>query len=97
MRASLSSGQFWLTSLLQGGDIERLYWQRLDQLCWGKRVSAEKRVADFATITGGRAEMEEWVEKKLEDLAQYRVELGPEEDEWEVEEGLRGWWRRRRR
>jgi len=35
-------------------------------------------------------EMEEWVEKKLEDLAQYRVDLGPAEEGWEEEEGLKG-------
>lgn len=90
MRASLTTGQFWLTNLLQGGSFERLYWQRLDELCWGKRASTEKRVADFAAVGAMGVEMEGWVAKKLEDLAEYRVELGPAEEEWEVEEGLKG-------
>ena len=75
MRASLSSGLFWLTSLLQGGSFERLYWQRLDELCFGDRESAEKRVKDWAEREGREEEMKEWVKRKMKDLQVYQAEL----------------------
>ncbi len=90
MRASITRGQFWHTNLVQGGSFERIYWQRLDELCWGKRASTEGRVAEFVAVGGMGVEMEGWVAEKMEQLAGYRVELGPAEEEWEVEEGLKG-------
>lgn len=90
MRASIIAGQFWHTNLMQGGSFERIWWQRLDELFLGERASTEARIVEFMADGGMGVEMEWWVAAKMEELGEYRVEFGPAEDEWEVEEGLRG-------
>lgn len=90
MRASITTGQFWHTNLMQGGSFDRIYWQRIDEQCLGKRASTEARIARFVAAGGIALNMWGWVEAKMEELEAYRVELGPAEDGWEVEEGLSG-------
>lgn len=89
MAASMTSGQFWFSRILQGGSFERLFWQRLDEQCFGPRNATEERIDNWAKSEGKTREVEMWVRKKLKDLTAYRIDVGPEESDGEEMEN--GW------
>ncbi|RAK77626.1 phosphotransferase family protein [Aspergillus fijiensis CBS 313.89] len=88
MRRSLEDRSAWFTlALHMGASVDLIYWDLLDEYCWGPRSSIAHRVHDVTTSPEMHMRREEFVHEKIRQLWEYHKELG-RNDEVEYEPEL---------
>ena len=88
MRRSIEDRSAWFTlALHMGASVDLIYWDLLDEYCWGPRSSIAHRVHDVTTSPEMHEPREEFVREKIRQLQEYYKELG-RDDEVEYEPEL---------
>jgi hypothetical protein len=77
MRQSLQSKSTWFTlACRMVSSVDLLYWDLLDEFCWGPRSSVAERVHSFTTKPAMHRDREKLVRHKIQQLREYYAELG---------------------
>ncbi|OJJ96596.1 hypothetical protein ASPACDRAFT_54469 [Aspergillus aculeatus ATCC 16872] len=88
MRRSLEDRSAWFTlALHMGASVDLIYWDLLDEYCWGPRSSIAHRVHAVTTLPEMHKRREDFVREKIRQLRAYYKELG-RDDEVEYEPEL---------
>lgn len=58
--------------------VDMIYWDLLDEYCWGPRKSIAERVYNATTAPEMHKAREDFVKAKIKQLQQYHAELGDE-------------------
>ncbi|OGM44481.1 hypothetical protein ABOM_006726 [Aspergillus bombycis] len=73
------SASFYLACRMVSS-VDLIYWEMLDEFCWGPRVSVAERVRSFTTNVGIHSGREDFVRSKISQLKEYYAELGEDID-----------------
>ncbi|KAL3456634.1 kinase-like domain-containing protein [Aspergillus heterothallicus] len=79
MRRSLEDRSAWfMLACRMTGSVDTIYWDLLDEFCWGPRASVAGRVYTMTTTPEMHNDREQFVRLKIRHLQQYLEELGEE-------------------
>ncbi|PYI03354.1 kinase-like protein [Aspergillus sclerotiicarbonarius CBS 121057] len=81
MRQSTETKSAWFYLACRAvSSVDLLYWDLLDEHCWGERSSVTDRVRALTTNNGLHKHREDFVRLKIAQLQEYYTELGEETD-----------------
>ncbi|KAJ5093705.1 hypothetical protein N7456_009566 [Penicillium angulare] len=81
MRQSIEDRSAWFTlGARMVASVDLVYWDLLDEYCWGPRLSMAHRVHAVTTIPELHKRGEDFVRLKIQHLQEYNKELGVEDD-----------------
>ncbi|GFF54980.1 hypothetical protein IFM51744_08511 [Aspergillus udagawae] len=79
MRRSVEDKSAWfILAARMVSSVDMIYWELLDEFCWGSRLSIEERIHNVTTIPEKHKERERFVRLKIRPLQEYYAELGEE-------------------
>ncbi|RLL93707.1 hypothetical protein CFD26_100790 [Aspergillus turcosus] len=79
MRRSIEDKSAWfILAARMVSSVDMIYWELLDEFCWGTRSSIAERIHNFTTIPEKHKERESFVRLKIRQLQEYYIELGEE-------------------
>lgn len=77
MRQSIQDRSAWFNMACRMvPSVDMIYWDLLDEYCWGPRKSIARRVYNITTTPEMHKAREDFVKAKVEQLQQYYMELG---------------------
>ncbi|KLJ10042.1 hypothetical protein EMPG_14537 [Blastomyces silverae] len=75
MDSFLNRGAWFVLACRMGHLLDDVYWNMLDNFCWGRGLSRDERVMRLATVAADRdfyiRDREVFVERKIRDLIEY--------------------------
>ncbi|RAH87228.1 hypothetical protein BO86DRAFT_423725 [Aspergillus japonicus CBS 114.51] len=92
MRQSIDTKSAWFYLACRSvSSVDLLYWDLLDEYCWGERLSIVDRVRSFTTNIGLCSDREDFVRSKIVQLQEYYADIGEATDvRYEEEEEPHG-------
>ncbi|GIK03864.1 hypothetical protein Aspvir_007939 [Aspergillus viridinutans] len=79
MRKSIEDRSAWfILAARMVSSVDMIYWELLDEFCWGTRSSIAERIHTVTTIPEKHKERERFVRLKVRQLQEYYTELGEE-------------------
>ncbi|EAW19681.1 uncharacterized protein NFIA_027550 [Aspergillus fischeri NRRL 181] len=89
MQKSIEDKSAWfILAARMVSSVDMIYWELLDEFCWGPRLSIAERIRNVTTIPEKHKERERFVRLKIRHLPEYYTELGEETTVEYEEEGL---------
>jgi hypothetical protein len=81
MRHSMESRTVWFNLAARSGyGFDQVYWDLLDEFCFGPRASIAERVTKATTNVGMYRDREQVVRWKIKDLQEYLAAIGSDEE-----------------
>jgi hypothetical protein len=79
MRKSIEDKSAWfILAARMISSVDMIYWELLDEFCWGPRSTIAERIHNVTTIPEKHKERERFVRLKIRQLQEYYIELGEE-------------------
>ncbi|KAF7182706.1 hypothetical protein CNMCM7691_002367 [Aspergillus felis] len=79
MRKSIEDKSAWfILASRMVSSVDMIYWELLDEFCWGPRSSIAERIHNVTTIPEKHEERESFVRLKIRQLQEYYTELSEE-------------------
>ncbi|PKX90589.1 phosphotransferase family protein [Aspergillus novofumigatus IBT 16806] len=79
MRKTIEDKSAWfILAARMVSSVDMIYWELLDEFCWGPRSTIADRVHNVTTIPKKHKEREGFVRLKIRQLQEYYTELGEE-------------------